>query len=221
MGNKKQLVIVAALLVLSFAVSCGVSLILGGGATPPPPTGQAFATTRPSSVDEDLTLPTVRAGRLMPKRRQLEELIRDVRVKLTELERREDLLDQREKRIKVAQGLLKKEAEHLESLRVRLVGPMARLKEAMLELSQTVVQIDVVERKNLKKMAKVYDKMDPESCGRIFLEKCKNQKEDDVAKIFYYMSERSHAKVLAEISKADQAAADKVTDRLKRMKEQG
>ena len=70
------------------------------------------------------------------------------------------------------------------------------------------------------KNAEWYDKMDPESCAQIFLEKCKNQKEEDVANVLFYMSERSHAKVLAEMQKADPGAADKVTDRLKRIKEE-
>ena len=220
MSAGKRLLILAALLIVSFAVSCGVSLILSPGSPGPTQGGPALATTRPSGPAWDLAMPDAETDRLQPRAKQLEELVRDVRVKLAECRRRELDLDQREKRVRITEGLLKKDAEELESLRVQLVGPLTRLKEAKADLALTVASINALEQKNLKKMAKVYDKMDPESCAQIFLAKCKNQKDEDVANILFYMSERPHAKVLAEMQKADPGAADKVTDRLKRIKQE-
>ena len=220
MSAGKRLMILAALLIVSFAVSCGLAMILGGGPPAAAGDGAKLATSRPSSPPQRLAMLAAETDQFRPREKQLEELVRDVRVKRAEWHRRKLALDQREKRIRMQQELLKKDAEELESLRVRLVGPLTRLKEAKAELLLTSSQITALEQKNLKKMAKVYDKMDPESCAQIFLAKCKSQKDEDVAKILFYMSERSHAKVLAAMAKADPGAADKVTDWLKRMKEE-
>jgi flagellar motility protein MotE (MotC chaperone) len=219
MSKKMRIILVAGLLVLSFALSCGVSLLLA----PSPAPRLAAPTTAPAArPGEDLlaAVPMVaKPEGLQPRQRQLEELIRDVRARRAECIEMRQRLEQEAKRMEVARALLKKEGEDLEKLRFRLVGPLTELREAKADLEKSRILIAKEERANLKRTAAIYEKMDPASGSEILEEMCANQQETDAAKILRYMSERSAAKVLAGIK--DKALAAKLSDMLKRMREQG
>ncbi|KKL80566.1 hypothetical protein LCGC14_2003490 [marine sediment metagenome] len=217
MAGMKRLIFIAALLIVGFAVSCGVTLIF----TSPPqpqPEGETAGTVTTLPNDSVLnSMPALgMAGQIRPGEKQLAALIQSLRSKLAESRQMKDRLERREKRVRMAEQLLKKDAQDLEDLRVKLVGPLSRLKEAKADLVRTIAQIEPLEAVNLKKMAKVFDKMDSASSSRILSEKCSSGKEIDAAKILYYMSDRSAAKALAEMTAKGLAAG--LTERLKRMK---
>ncbi len=218
MSKKMRIVLMAGLLVLSFALSCGVSLLL----TPTPVAPLAGPTTGPATRPGEDVLAAVpmvtRAEGLQPRQRQLEELIRDVRARRAECIALRHSLEQEAKRMEVARALLKKEADDLEKLRFQLVGPLTELREARAELEKSRILIATEERTNLKRTAAIYEKMDPASGSEILGEMCANQQETDAAKILRYMSERSAAKLLATMQ--DKALAAKLSDMLKRMREQ-
>ena len=217
MSSKKRLMLIAALLVVSFAISCGVSFLL----TPSPgPAPQQAAPTSEQPAQESALAqaPTITdLDRLKPRERQLEELIRAFRSKSAELQVHRRKLKAHEKRVRIAQELLKKEAQGLENLRFQLAGPLANLKEAKAELERTRILIEKDERVNVKRTAMIYEKMDPMACSKILAEMCTTG-QHDAAKILFYMAERPAAKVLAEM---DGSLAAKLSEQLKRIREKG
>ncbi len=157
-------------------------------------------------------------SKLSPKETQLDELIREVRLKMAEVKQREAALDERESRLTIAQDQLKKQAKELEGLQIQLLAPLAAIKDEQEKLEKGRVKVAVDEKVNLKRTAAIYEKMDAASGGRILAGMCEQQM-DDVVKILFYMTERSAAKILGEIQ--DKTLAARLTERLKRVKEEG
>ncbi|MCE5326309.1 MAG: hypothetical protein LLG01_07815 [Planctomycetaceae bacterium] len=205
----KKIVIVAVAGVISFV---GSFLISGAMAPPPsPPAAAVSEAPAPAPADEPPAL--------LGREKELDELVRDVRAKLEELRRKEDHLDQREKRLSVTQDQIKQQTVELETLRVSLVAPLARLKEARDQLERARVTVSAEERVNLKRAASIYEMMDPVRGGQILGEMCTNNQEDDAVRILYLMSERSAGKVLQEIK--DKGLAARLFEKMKQIREQG
>ena len=100
------------------------------------------------------------------KRRQLDGLVKELKLKTEECKRRQEELDQREQRLQVAQDSLKKRAEELEAMQLKLVAPLTAVRNAQADLKRTAVAVSAQEKVNLKKLATVYEKMDPVKCAR-------------------------------------------------------
>ncbi len=173
------------------------------------------ATTAPSSITAGLVNGDLK---LSPKEAQLDELIREVRVKLAECKQHEAALEEREGRLAIAQEQLKKQTKELENLQIQLLAPLAAIKDEQEKLQKARVQVAQDEKVNLKRTASIYEKMDAASGGKILTGMCEQQM-DDVVKILFYMTERSAAKILGEMP--DKTLAARLTERLKRVKEEG
>lgn len=217
MSGKKRLIFVAGLLVLSFAASCGISFFFGS--EPPPQAPAAAATTQPTESVLSQVPHIAQLDQLRPREQQLTEMIRELHSRLAECRHKQRELAKQQQRIRMAGELLKKEAQNLEDLRFKLVGPLAELKKAKSELLHTRISIRQEEQVNLKRSAGIYEKMDPASSSTILKEMCSSSQENDAAKILYYMSEKSAARLLGEMT--DKALAAKLFDKLKRIREQG
>jgi flagellar motility protein MotE (MotC chaperone) len=219
MSGKKRLIFVAGLLVLSFAASCGISFFLGSK----PPTRASAAAAAPATRPAASALSQVphiaQLDQLRPREQQLTEMIRELHSRLAECRHKQRELHKQQQRIRMAGELLKKEAQNLEDLRFKLVGPLAELKKARSELLHTRIDIQQQEKVNLKRSASIYEKMDPSSSSAILKEMCSSRQEDDAAKILYYMSEKSAARLLGEMT--DKAAAAELFEKLKRIRERG
>ena len=96
------------------------------------------------------------------------------------------------------------------------------------KLLKTRVDIDKAEKDNLVSIAATYDKMDPISAGKILSTMCTKQSADvgegssgfyDAVKILHYMTERTKAKVLAELVTSEPQLASLLCQRLKRVSE--
>jgi flagellar motility protein MotE (MotC chaperone) len=148
--------------------------------------------------------------------KQLFELIREVRQKVHDYQKRQEELDEQDRRLQVTRQLIERESQDLENLRVQVAASVARLKEAQADIEKTRTAIAKDEEVNLRRVATVYDKMDAAAATRILEGMCANKQEGDAAKILHFMSERSVAKVLAEFT--DKNAAAKLCDQLKRIK---
>ena len=153
------------------------------------------------------------------REKELTELIREVRLKIRDCRKKTDELEKREKRVRIAGEMLKKQAEELEALRMKLVSPLTRIREAIAELEGTRVRIVKTEQSNMKRIAKMCEKMDSASGSQMLIGMCKNNQEDDAVKILYYMSERSAGKLLSEIT--DKTLAAKLCGKLKKVQEKG
>lgn len=212
MLNMKKIVILGVMAAASFA---GAFFLSGK----PKPVEQA--STKPASGEGEAQAGPVDAGvpMLGAKEKELEELIKAVRERAEDVEKRQEKVLQRERRLAILQGQIKEQAAELEGLRMQLVTPLSRLKEAKDQLDRTRVVIATEEKANLKRVATIYETMDPAKSGQSVTEMCSTNQEDDAARILYMMSERAAGKVLAELG--DKGLAAKLVMKIKKIREQG
>ena len=203
------LVVVAA---ATFAASFTISRMLGGATAP-----AAGALPPNAPVEGNVAVGAQETPRL--EERHLYDLIKELRQKLRDCQRREEAIGEQENRVHVAQQVLEKEARDLETLRVQAASTVTQLKEAQAELEKTRIAIAKAEQTNLKRTAAIYDRMDPAAAAKIFEGMCANQQDGDAARILHYMQERSVGKLLAEI--ADRKVTARLCDQMKKVKEQG
>ena len=239
----KKLIIVAAVGVASFAGAFVLAWLTGPSATgsSDKPEAPAVAGAQP----EQTTLqPQPRAAEgvgaasgTMEKgmaEQQLKTLIQDVREKIREYDNRLQALAVREQRLQVAQDVLKKDIENLNNLRTELASTVAAIKSERDTLLKSRLEIDRTERLNLASIAATYDKMDASSAGKILTNMCgatgdgKTQSAgagksynnyDDAVKILYYMTERTKAKLLAELATSEPQLAAVLSGRLRQIVE--
>jgi flagellar motility protein MotE (MotC chaperone) len=165
--------------------------------------------------------------------KQLENLTTEVREKMQEYNNKLQSIKTQEQRLQMAQESLKKDIENLNTLRVELASMTAGLKEERDKLLKSRLEIVRTEKANLVSIAATYDKMDASSASKILSNMCGSsgpQKVtgdvkrvgsnfDDAAKILHYMSERTKAKVLAEIVNSEPKLAATLCERLKQITE--
>ncbi|MHC4508522.1 MAG: hypothetical protein ACYTAO_06115 [Planctomycetota bacterium] len=164
---------------------------------------------------------------------QLKNLIQDIREKMREYDNRRQALTVREGRLQMAQEVLKEDIDKLNNLQVELASTVASLKSERDKLFKSRLEIDRAERVNLVSIAATYDKMEASSAGKILTNMCAVGGEeaqsseasrgygsfDDAVKILHYMTERTKAKVLAELAVAEPALASALCRRLKQIVE--
>lgn len=214
MTGKKAAIVLLAAGIATFAVSLTASRLLTKGpeqaAADTDNAGQAAAPAVAAPVG------VIDTPRLEEK--HLYDLIREVRQKARECEARQETLAAEEKRLALARQLVEKETQDLEKLRLQLAANVTQLKQAQADLEKTRLAIQASETANLKRTAAIYDKMDPAAASKIIEGMCTNQQEADAVKILHYMSERSVAKVLAEMT--DKTLAARLCEQMKLIKEQ-
>jgi flagellar motility protein MotE (MotC chaperone) len=215
MGKRLLLIIVAVFGIGVFAATFVVSRYLISpaktqAAPQPPADGSATAKEAP----KEAAVPELSGV----EEKHLYELIKEVREKVRECQKREQELAEQEKRMQMTCQVIDREAQNLENQRLQLAAALTKLKEAQAEIEKTRVAIVRDEAVNLKKVSAVYDKMDAAAGSRILEGMCTNKQESDAVKILFYMQERSVAKVLAEMT--DKGLAARLCEQLKRVKEQ-
>jgi flagellar motility protein MotE (MotC chaperone) len=163
---------------------------------------------------------------------QLKNLIQDVREKMRTYDNKLQTLTVEERRLQMAQDMLKEDIENLNSLRVELAATVVNLKNERDKLLKSRLEIDQAEKANLVSIAATYDKMESSSAGKILTNMCAAGGQtqgaesgqvrggyDDAVKILYYMTERTKAKVLAELATSEPALAAALCQRLKQIVE--
>jgi hypothetical protein len=165
---------------------------------------------------------------------QLKSLILDVRNKIQEYSNKLQALGVQERRLQLTQDVLKKDIESLNNLRIELASTIANLKSERDKLLKSRLEIDQSEKTNLVSIAATYDKMEVGGASKILVNMCAAQGTgakhaveagnvgggfDDVVKILYYMSERTKAKLLAELATSEPALAAALCKRLKQIVE--
>ncbi len=161
--------------------------------------------------------------------RQLKSLVYEVREKIQQYNNKLKELEVREQRLQTSHNTLKKDIESLNNMRVELASIIANLKSERDKLLKTRVEIEQAEKANLMSIAAAYDKMDAASAGKILSSMCTNQIKDgttvkgggldDAVKILHYMTERTTAKVLAELVNTEPKLAAFLCQRLKQITE--
>jgi flagellar motility protein MotE (MotC chaperone) len=234
--SKKRIIITAAVGLISFA-----GAFLFAWLTKPAPQDTGGVPDEPVLADyeNELALPQPKAsaatsvgladsrtrGAMTDK--QLKGLIYEVREKILEYDGKLEGLQVREKRLQVAQQMLKKDIDELNNLRVELASVVAGLKEQQELLRKSRLEVAEAEKSNLISMAAAYDKMDPASAGKILTNMSRMQDGrlggnnlDDAVKILHYMSERTKAKLLAELVGSEPKLAAVFCQRLKQIVEE-
>lgn len=162
---------------------------------------------------------------------QLRELILNVREKMREYEEKVKGLSVQEKRLQVAQQVLREDIDNLNNLRIELVSTVAQLRNEQDRLLKSRLEIDKLEKANLVSIAATYDKMDSSSASKILMNMCKTDQMqnikageadynlDDAVKILHYMTERTKAKLLAELVTSEPSLAASLCNRLKQIVE--
>jgi hypothetical protein len=239
--SKKQMVMMAVIGLIGFAGSFVFALL-----TRPITASRAdeFSQQTPFSQETELKLPTLEKG-VMPvagpgsneiKRamteKQLKSLVYEIREKIREYDSKLDSLEARERRLQVTQDTLEKDINELNNLRIELATMVAGLQDRWEKLLKTRVKIDLDEKLNLTSIAATYDKMDAASASKILINICAGSKAqddslrnrdsslDDAVKILHYMSERTKAKLLAELVTTEPKLAAALCQRLKKITEE-
>lgn len=162
--------------------------------------------------------------------KQLKNLVFEVREKMQEYNDKLQDLEVWEQRLQRAQDTLKDDIKNLNDLRVELTLIVTSLKNERDKLLKSRLEVAQTEKDNLVLISATYDKMDASSAGKILISMCTSQTQpekvdsqgsgfDEAVKILYYMTERTKAKLLAEITAAEPKLAAFMTRRLKKVVE--
>ncbi len=153
--------------------------------------------------------------------KQLKSLIYEVREKIEEYDSKLANLRIREQRLKDVQDTLKEDIGELDNLQVELVSTVASLTKERDKLQKSRVEISEIEQNNLISIAATYDKMAPESAGKILtsISQGQDNNSDDAVKILHYMTERAKAKLLAGLVDSNPELAAYFCKRLKQIVE--
>ena len=162
--------------------------------------------------------------------KQLKNLVFEVREKMQEYNDKLQSLEVWEQRLQRAQDTLKEDIKNLNDLRVELTLIVTGLKDERDKLLKTRLEVAKTEKDNLVLISATYDKMDASSAGKILISMCASQTQpdkvgsqdsgfDEAVKILYYMTERTKAKLLAEVTTAEPKLAAFLTRSLKKVVE--
>ena len=165
---------------------------------------------------------------------QLKNLVNDLQNKMREYENKLQRLKVDKQRMELVQEMLKKDIEKLSNLQVELASTTATIKSERDKLINSRLEIERTETNNLASIAATYDKMDATSASTIFANMCTTSQSvtkqngqtnkyddsfDDAVKILYYMTDRTKAKLLAELATTKPDLAADISGRLKQITE--
>ena len=237
--SKKLIIITSAAGLLSFS---GAFVL--GWLTQPAPAGRLDEPGQPTiaSVDTVPELPrpvvdmTGAVGMVSDREKktmtekQLKNLVFEVREKVQEYHDKLQNLGLREQRLQRAQDALKEDIQNLDNLRIELATIVADIKSERDKLLKSRLEIAQTEKDNLVLIAAAYDKMEASSASKILMSMCTSQTQpgkvdsqssgfEEAAKILYYMTERTKAKLLAELTTPEPKLAVFLTQKLKQIVE--
>ena len=225
--NKKLIIMTAAAGLVSFAGALTFAWL-----TKPAPAGGREISQESTVADQgaELTLgqPEAFAGTIGGKmkktmtEKQLKSLVYDIRAKMQEYSDKLESLRVREQRLQMAHNLVKNDIEELNNLRIELASTVAKLRSERDKLLKSRVEIAQAEKANLMLIAATYDKMKAEGASKILTNLSKIQigkgnNLDDAVKILHYMTERTRAKLLAELTTSEPQLAALLCQRLKQI----
>lgn len=208
MLDKKNLIMIGIVGAAGFASSLILGMVMSKRA-PQPPQSQTPAQEQKATL-EMLPTPAGEPVSLSPAKKQLDELIRDVKKTEMELKDRERKLKEQEKQVQLAQEDLKKQIGKLEALKMEIEAPRKQLKDALEELESKLVVIEKEEDTQLKKIAGTFQGMDPTKAAEALTSMSRNGQIKYVVKLLSFMEPRSSAKVMNEITDNDPETSAKL-----------
>lgn len=236
--SRKVIIMIAGAGLISFAGAFAFAWF-----TKPAPVRASDELNKPKVAASDFIdkplLPQPQAGTMSPEdtkmrnammEKRLKNLIFEVREKIREYDNKLQVLEMQGQRLQITRDALKKDIENLNNLQIELTSTVAGLKEQRDKLLKTRVDITKEEKANLVSIAATYDKMDATSASKILTSMCTKQIKsadvgevntgfNDAIKILHYMTERTKAKVLAELVSSEPQLASLLCQRLKQISE--
>jgi flagellar motility protein MotE (MotC chaperone) len=241
----KKLIAVGVLGLLLFGGSAALSWYMGGTATPEKADstkavaartgtaaargGKARSKATPSTdslTERTVVRPpyTVGADEAVRLAASLRERLSVVREKETQLETRQQQLELVYEDIRgergAIDGLRKQLGDELKAIETKMTAAEHVQTDSVHkvnELQKNLVELEGVEQTNIKKMADMYDSMDPESAAKILEQLANTAKMDTAVKLLAQMKERQAAKVLAALP-AESGLAAQLLEKLKGFK---
>ena len=142
---------------------------------------------RPAPVAvTDLPPASEQRASLFPEQsRAVEELLRAILARQEALERQESLLNEREQQIR-------QESAVLSRLREELSTAKAEINSYLKQMDELAVGWDADERKNTRKLAEFYARMDPQNAARLL----SNIETDRAARILNQLSDRQAGAIM-------------------------
>jgi flagellar motility protein MotE (MotC chaperone) len=174
-----------------------------------------------------------------PEAERLTRMLDSLQVQQESLKNREKSLADREKQMDLVHDEIKKDQKKLDAVRKEIETELQLVQEkletlerrasesreniqranATLEEAKSVsLELNGVESKNLKQMANIYDKMDPEAAAQNIQQMTDKGKLDTAVAILANMRDRQAASVLGEISKQNSDIAVQLFDRMRYFK---
>jgi len=231
--SRKMIIIIACAGLVSFAGAFAVAWFTMPATGPADSEGAgqtvAGAEKGPPPVESDGTGVVVAGAGPAAKsltEKELEDLIYEVRAKIEQYNKNLKTLTTREERLQISHDMIKKDIEKLNDLRTELAATVVRVKEQRDKLLKSRIEIGKSEQANLRKIAATYDKMDPASASKILINMVQIQDGkvsgslDDPVKILHNMTDRTKAKLLAELVDSEPKLAAVLCRKLKQIVEQ-
>ena len=237
--SKKLIIITASAGLVSFA---GTFVL--GWLTKPAPSGHPAESGQSAVMSVDTGQEMPRPGvdtigaigtasdseRKSMTEKQLKSLVFEVREKVQEYNNKLQDLTLREERLQRTQDTLKQDIQNLKDLRIELATIVADIKSERDKLLKSRLEITQAEKDNLMLIAAAYDKMDSSSASKILVSMCTSQTQpgvidsqsggfEEAVKILHYMTDRTKAKLLAELTTAEPKLAAFLTQKLKQVLE--
>ncbi|TVM00221.1 MAG: hypothetical protein CV087_14740 [Candidatus Brocadia sp. WS118] len=142
---------------------------------------------------------------------EIAHMLEEIKTEKFEYEKRNDLLNLKEKVLESLRTDLEIERKELNALKQELNRMLDVVSTQKVELKKESVQLDEAESKNIKKLATVYSGMKPEKAAMII----KEMDEETAVKLLTMMDGKSSAKILESV---DLNVAVKLSERLKLLK---
>ncbi len=195
------------------------------------PPASAIERRNPDEIDE-IKVPVAVDARFVPGAEETEILARGLAERNAALNRREELLAERQEAMNLILDDFRSEQDLVSKLRKRVDEELASATNVLAEQAKlldgpkdgnkaksTATTDGTDDVASLKKVALVYDNMQADAASKIFIQMCEDNLTDTVVKLMAAMKDRQAAKVLAEMSMTQADLAAQLTDKLRKLKQ--
>lgn len=195
------------------------------------PPKSAVERRNPDEIDE-MRVPVAVDPRFVAGAEETEILARVLAERNAALNRREELLSERQEAMNLILDDFRSEQELVSKLRKRMDEELASATNVLAEQAKLLdgpkdgskakantAAEGTDDLASLKKVALVYDAMQADAASKIFIQMCEDNLTDTVVKLLASMKDRQAAKVLGEMSMTQAELAAQLTDKLRKLKQ--
>ncbi|MFC1652704.1 hypothetical protein ACFL3F_03185, partial [Planctomycetota bacterium] len=169
--------------------------------------------------------PPVRAQERLMEEKQLRDLVRTVKERISDYETKLEGLKQEEQRLKTAHAGIQEDLEKLSELRVEVAAAVAELKRQRVAMEQTRIRIEDSEKANLLTTAKTLEQM-KDAAAPLIVNICQSPSLDPEAKsgetgtsyavkLIHLMDQKTRGKLFAALVELEPDLAGALSQKLK------